>query len=412
MKILAIGDTADNIKTLQKFAKKSSIRLINFPRKQDALKTLSDDVEFFNSLLISKQVKKIKEIKNEYDLCIVMGWAAARVAYLAGLNYMMYFVGGDIVTPPFVKNSKLPYLKTPITNLNLFERRFYKKVFDNAIACIAPTTEYYYPLKKYRKDAIRMDMIFVDTELFNENIKAKNIKKEKFTFLSAQRIGLEKGFDIIWKALKLCRSDFEVLQVEWFIQNNEEEREINEKLMREKPNQVKLIPLIKRNEVARYFMAVDAILGQMRVGIQGGIERDAAFCKKPVICYTNPKSPSIIEEKEILPPFLPNSREPEKLAELIDKIVESAEFRNKLAQEEYDYVNKLSCPKKVAEEWEKIFEMLYKKYNSIDRKSSKISINIENFVARWIEKLYYVKKMKQKNIKSWGEKEYKKLTRE
>ena len=63
MKILAIGDTADNIRTLQKFSKKSKIHLINFPRKQAALKTLSDDVEFFESLLISKQVKKIKKIK-------------------------------------------------------------------------------------------------------------------------------------------------------------------------------------------------------------------------------------------------------------------------------------------------------------------------------------------------------------
>ena len=412
MKILVIGDTADNMKTLQKFAKKSTIHLINFPKKQDGLKTLSDDVEFFESLLISKQVEKIKMIKDKYHLCIVMGWAAARVAYLAGLNYIMYFVGGDIVTPPFVKNSKVDYLKTPTTNFNFFERRFYKKVFDNAIVCIAPTAEYYNPLKKYRNDAIRMDMIFVDTELFNENIKPKNIEKQKFTFLSVQRIGLEKGFDIIWKAIKLCKSDFQVLQVEWFIQNNEEERKINEKLMKEKPKQVKLIPLIKRNEVSQYFMFADAILGQMRSGIQGGIERDAAFCKKPIICYTNPERPSIINGKEILPPFLPNSKEPEKLAELIDKIVESKEFRNQLAQDEFNYIKKLSCPEKVVNEWEQIFDNAHNKHNNINRKSSKISINVEIFIAKWIEKLYYVKKMKQKNIESWGGEEYKKLVTE
>ena len=54
----------------------------------------------------------------------------------------------------------------------------------------------------------------------------------------------------------------------------------------------------------------------------------------------------------------------------------------------------------------------HKKYNNINRKSSKISISVESFIAKWIEKLYYVKKMKQKNIKSWGEKEYKKLITE
>ena len=70
-----------------------------------------------------------------------MSWAAARVAYLAGINYIMYFVGGDIMTPPFLKNAKLSYAKEASTNLNYFERNFYKKVFDyilffNAITII------------------------------------------------------------------------------------------------------------------------------------------------------------------------------------------------------------------------------------------------------------------------------------
>ena len=92
LRILAIGDTADNIFTLQKFSKKSKIHVINFPKKQAGIKTMSDDVEFFDSLLISKQVKKIIKIKDNFDLCIVMSWAAARIAYLSGINYIMYFV--------------------------------------------------------------------------------------------------------------------------------------------------------------------------------------------------------------------------------------------------------------------------------------------------------------------------------
>jgi len=410
IKILAIGDTADNMFSLKKFAEDFKVHLINFPRKQDALLTYSNEgVEFFDTLLISKQVEKIKQIKDGFDLCIVMSWAGARIAYLAGLNYIMYFVGGDIVTPPFVKNPKVSSLKTPVNNLNLFERKFYKKVLDNAIACIAPTDEYYLPLKKYRKDAIRMDRVFVDTELFNQNVKPKNIEKQKFTFLSAQRICIDKGFDVIWKALRLCKSDFEVIQVEWFVQRNDEEKRINEKLMKEKPPQVKLIPLIKRNEVSQYFMFADAILGQMKTGIQGGIERDAAFCKKPVICYTDPERSSIIDGKKVLPPFLPNSDDPQKLAELIDQVVKSKEFRNKLAEDEFNYIKNLSSPEKVANEWNNIFESLYKKYPSINRKSTKISLTLENFVLKWIEKLYYVEKMKQRNIESWGKEEYHKL---
>lgn len=327
MKIIAIGDTADNFFTLKKFAK-SKIHLITFPRKQDALLTNSDsNVEFFDSLLISKQVKRVKEIKDNFDLCIVLTWAAARVAYLAGLNYIIYFVGGDITTPPFVKYSHIDYQKTSPYKLNFIERRFYKKIFDSAIACIAPTSEYYNILKRYRNDAIRLDRVLVDTDLFNDKIMPINLPKKKFTFLSAQRFGVEKGFDVICEALKLCKTDFEVWQVKWFVESTEEEKTINAKLLKNLPPQIKFIPLIKREELPRYFMLADAVLGQIRVGIQGAIERDAAFCKKPVICYTDITKPMIIDNKEIIPPFLPTSKDPVELAGLIDKIVTSEQFR-------------------------------------------------------------------------------------
>ena len=86
MNILAIGDLGDNILILKKISN-LKIHLINFPRKQAELLTYSGEgLEFFDSLFISKQVKKIKEIKDGFDLCLVMSWAGARVAYLAGLN--------------------------------------------------------------------------------------------------------------------------------------------------------------------------------------------------------------------------------------------------------------------------------------------------------------------------------------
>ena len=409
MKILAIGDTADNIRILQKFAKKSEIRLINFPRKQDGLKTQSEDVEFFDSLLISKQVKKIKEIKDDYDLCLVVSWAAARIAYLAGLNYIMFFVGGDITTPPFVKNPTLSYAKEPAFNLNIIERNFYKKIFNSAILCITAAEEYHNALKKYRKDGIRLDRVAVDTSLFNPDIAPINRSKEKFTFLSAQRIGKEKGFDKIWEAISLCKSDFEVLQVEWFIDKTEEEKKFKEKILKTMPKQVKLIPLINRNELGRYFVFADAILGSMRAGFQVGIERDAAYCKRPVISYCDPNQPQTIQGEKIIPPFLPNSTEPKKIAEIIDKVVTNEEFRNELKEKEYQYVKKLSDPNSVIVEWEEIFEKTIKKYKTIDRKTCQMILRIQNFIANKLEKFFYIKKMKQKNIESWGKEEYDRL---
>lgn len=410
MRILAIGDTADNIFTLKKFTKRSSIHLITFPRKEAALLTNSDqDIEFFDSLLVSKQIKKIKQIKNNYDLCLVVSWAAARIAYLAGLNYMMYFVGSDATTPPFIRNPKDPYLNEPVYNRNWIERRFYRKVFDAAIVCIAGALEYE-ALKKYRKDIIRMDRGIVDKTLFNETVKPIELPKKKFIFLSAQRIGMEKGFDVIWNALRLCKTDFEVLQVEWFIERTLEEKEFNKKLLENVPPQIRFIPLIKRVELARYFTFADAILGQMRAGIQGAIERDASFCKKPVLCYTDPSRTLLLNGKEVHPPFLPKSTDPEELANLIDRVVESKEFRDEIAIRGHTYIKELSDPENVIEWWERLFEDLIKKHQSINRKTHPIKIKVENLIAGFLEKYYYSKIMREKNIKAWGKEQYEKLT--
>ena len=408
MRILIIGDIADNMILLKKFSK-HQIKIFNFPRKQAELLTLSTNgVEFFESLSILKQVKKINEIKNEFDICLVLSWASARIAYLAGLNYSMYFLGGDITTPPFVKNSTNTYLKNPVYKRNFYERWFYRQVFNTSRFVIAPTDEYYVPLKKYRDDAIRMDRLFVDNTIFHEDVKPINLKKEKFTFISPQKIGIEKGYDIIWEALDLTKSDFQILQVEWFTERNEEEKIINKQLMQKIPKQIKLIPLIRREDMPKYYAYSDAILGQMRAGLQGGIERDAAFCKKPVLCYSPFSKPLIINQEVRIPPFLPRTRDPKELAILIDKIVESKEFRDDLANKENEWAKEVYEPSQVVNEWEKIFDKIQKTYPRISRKQDwKLKIICK--IAAILEKYHYKKKMKNKNIEGWGKDEYNRL---
>lgn len=409
IRVLAIGDTANNIATLRKFAKKSTIHLINFPRRGPAVYTYAGDVEFFDSLKISKQVEKINQIKNNYDICLVNSWPGARVAYLAGINYIMYFVGGDIVTPPFIKNPKLNYLDEPIHKMNFVERWFYRNIFDSAIAGVAITEEYFNNLKKYREDAIRLDRVPVDVTIYNENVKPFERQKSKFTFFSPQRFGLEKGADIIWEALRLCKSDFEVLQVEWFDERNAKEQEMKKKIIETKPPQVTFIPLIKREEVARYYRFADAVLGQMRAGIQGAIEREAVMCKTPVIHFSDPQRKIILDGKEINPPYLPHSQEPKELAKLIDKVVESKEFRDKLLEEEYKFVKEQTDPEKAILEWENLFEDTIKKCKSIHRKDSSLKLKFCSYLVNFAESLVYSKKLKKKWIKQYGESEFHKL---
>ena len=421
MKILAIGDATNNFYMMQKYAKNFEIHLIDFPKKGIDIKVHSSpsgEVELFDSLLISKQVEKIKQIKDEFDLCIAKPWAGARIAYLAGLNYILYFTGSDIITPPFVKNAKHPYSDEVTENFSHLERWFYRKVFDSAIACVTGSAEYFLPLQKYRKDAIRIDRVCVDTEIFNKNITKYDLQKKKFTFFAPQRLGLEKGYDLIWDAIKLCKSDFDFLQVKWFVESNRggtavtdpsKLSKITMDLYENAPPHVKFIPPIDHKDLGKYLAACNAVIGEMRGGFLPGIDREAAFCKKPILSYSDPNKKTILDGKNIESPFLPKSRNPRELADLIDKIVESKEFRDDLATKEYEYIKNLSTPELVMKDWEAVFERFSKKYKTIDRKVP-FSEKIVNYFGLSFER-FYIKKFREKNIQARGEKEYELLTR-
>ena len=168
-------------------------------------------------------------------------------------------------------------------------------------------------------------------------------------------MGRPKGTDIIWKAIRLCRSDFDVIQVEWFDESTSEELEIKKQLLKDMPPQIKLIPMIKRNDMPQYYNHVDAVLGNMRIGTFALVELEAVFCRKPVLQYTDPDIKIIINGREAKSPFIPYSNEPKDIALVIDKIVESKDFRDKLAHAEYNFVNELCDPNIIGEWWDNLF---------------------------------------------------------
>ena len=90
IKILAIGDLANNFVILRKYVTKSDIHIINFPWDTASKLTESQNVEFFDSLKIKDQIKKINSIKEDFDFALVNTWAGARLAYLTGLDYIIY----------------------------------------------------------------------------------------------------------------------------------------------------------------------------------------------------------------------------------------------------------------------------------------------------------------------------------
>jgi len=395
IKVLAIGDLSNNIVMFKKFTKHSQIHLINFSWEGPSkVMDIKDDVEFFNTDKIAEMVKKVNEIKDDFDICLAMSSSGLLVSYLADLNYIAYFVGHDIRSPTFVKNVKDPLsTEEPLYHFNAIERWYYKKAYYNAIAVVVTDDEMLHYLKKYRTDPTRISGYIVDTTIFNENVKPIERKKEKFTFFSPTRMGLQKGTDKIFEALKICKSDFELIQVKWYDERTKKEKDLAKKWIENPPKQVKFVPIMKRDDVGRYMVFADAILGQVS-GIQADVERSGALCKKAVIHYADPKLSYIIDDNRVTSPFLPKSNDIKTIAETIDKVVEDKQFREKLAEEEYKFVMKLSNPNKIIAQWEELFEKMSKKYHLSHKKTNSIKLKFRLWLFLIANRLY-VKKIKK-----------------
>jgi hypothetical protein len=375
IKILAIGDTANIITELKKGLKETEIHVIDFPAKTKFKKIIPKDSEVFNSFNVFDHIKKINSIKKKYDLCLATGRDAARLAYLTDLNYIIYFAGSDIRFPAFIKNPDRKYMKNYPKKYNFIQRKMHKKIFDNAIGVVTSFEERYKVLQKYRKDAIRIDNLTFDDSIFNSTVTPIDLDKKKFVIFSPSRIGLDKGTDILWKALSYCKSDFELLQVDW-VDKSTPDYLINKELRNNKPKQVKLIPLIDRNKIGSYYAACDLVFGTMMLDYPENVAYEGVYCHKPVISYSNPKTKFISEGKEFTSPFLPNSKDPKALANLIDSLVESKETCRKLYVEELEFVKKITKKEITAKVWDSFFLNYTKRYPSIEKNSNKIMVSL------------------------------------
>ena len=389
--MLAIGDVGNIVRTIQKYTKKSEIYIINYPQDGSSTFVNADDVELFKTRKVSDQVKKINEIKDNFDICLTT--ASERIAYLADLNYVGYYWGRDIDVPMFKKNSTEEWQTEPLHKLNFFERRFYWNAFKNAVAHVAGR-RWFEHLSKYTKNGINDAREPVDTAEFNTNIKPVERKKTKFTFFYPIRMEKAKGTDLLWKAIKLCKSDFEILGVNWFGETTEEERKFKQKLIDEMPPQIKLVPIIKRSEITRYYRFADAVIANLFLGTFELVSLESVMCGTPVIQYTDKKRKIVIDGKEIESPFLPFSNDPKSIANVIDKVVESKEFKQKLFDDEYQFVNKVADPVKCAEWWDDLFEDLVKKHKSIRKNSSALRVKLR-MTSFLIANRLYLRKIKK-----------------
>jgi len=391
IRVLAIGDLGNIVRTLRKYTKKSKIHLINYPKDGMGEYYYYDDVETFENWKVIDNLKKINSIKNNFDICLTIG--SERLPYLADINYIGYYLGRDIDVPKWKKNSAEQWQEEPLFTLNFFERRFYWNAFKNAISHVAGMWQFEF-LEKYTKDGINSAAIPIDIEEFNQNIEPINLKKEKFTFFHPNRFEKGRGTDLLWKAIKLCKSDFEIIGIDYPLQATQEERDFKKKILDSKPDQVKMISPIKRSEIAKYYRYADAVIANLTIGTFEMVGLESVMCGTPVIQYTDKTKKIIINGKQIKSPFVPFSKDPESIAAAIDKIVESEKFRQELFEKEYEFVNQVADPNRCAEWWDEFFEKIVNEQKTIHRNSSKLKIKFRIWGFLIANRLY-TKKLKK-----------------
>lgn len=331
-KILLVHDSASFAFILQKHLP-ADVSAIYYSA-HDAISQVKDPL-FFVKNGIKSQIRQIKELSRKYDVFLCYGWPAAAICYLAGVNYGMVFFDAYI-DPEYRIRKKL----SPIKELILQD--IYKSAIECATFAVAGLLHDAEILKKYRPDT-RIIHQLIDEEMFNQNVKRIDLSQGKFTFFSPQRIEPDKGQIIMWDAIRLTKSEFIVLQTDWG------SGEYYEKSLATKPDKVKIIPKVKRENMPNYLASVDALLGQISKTSVGSTEREAALCNTPVFCY----APYSFSEND---PVYRESKEPRDIARYIDRMVTDKNFRDELRKKQGEWVRNTFDNKKTVKQWLEVFE--------------------------------------------------------
>jgi glycosyltransferase involved in cell wall biosynthesis len=342
MKILVVNDLASSAYTLQKYYK-DKVDVIYFS-EHPTISQVKEPKFFVKGKGLYSQIKQIKKMSREYDVFLCFGWMAAAICYLAKVNYVIYFVDSYIDPKDRIRRKTSSFKKILLENL-------YKDALDNASLTVTGILHDARILQKYRSDG-KIVLPFMDDEMFNPNVKTRELDQDKFIFLSPQRIDPGKEIHIIWNAVELTKSDFIVLQTDWG------SGDYYNKILKTKPSKIKLIPKIKRQDMPSYLVSSDALLGQISMTCCGSSEREAALCNKPVFCYVTQNVLQNVSEND---PFYRESKDPKEIAAYIDKIVLDKEFREQLALTQNSWIKRTFDNKKTITQWEKMFEEAVKK---------------------------------------------------
>jgi glycosyltransferase involved in cell wall biosynthesis len=332
LKILYVYDASSQAFIAQRYLS-AEINAIYFS-EHNVISRVKNPRFFVMNGLVS-QINQIKELSKEYTLFLCYSFVPATICYLAGVNYIIYF--GDAYIDP---QNRIRRKLSSIIKYSF--HALCKDALESATETIASNPHDTQILKKYRPQSKTIVQL-VDDEMFNPQVKKIDLGQNKFTFFSPQRIEPDKGQLIMWEAIKLTKSDFVVLQTDYGT------GDYYQQALKTKPEKVKIIPLVKRENMPSYFASSDAVLGQISKTTCGSIEKEAILCRIPVFCY----SPFSFLDDD---PFYKKSTNPQDIADYIDRMVEDKNFRDELARAQSEWIKKAFDNNKTSQQWQQVFD--------------------------------------------------------
>lgn len=332
LRVLVVNDFSSGAFLFQKYLK-SKVSVIYFGN--DPVISPTRDPLYFERRDIPSQVSRLRELASLFDVFVCFGWIASAICYLANVNYIMYFVDSYIEPKDRIRK-KMFFIKRHLV-LDLFADAV---MHASKIVTVVPKDVR--TLRKYHDD-VTLVLPMVDPQMFNLGAGRINLGESKFAFFSPGRIDKGKNQHLIWDSIRLTSSDFVVVQPDWGSGPYYEE------LMSNRPDKVKIIPKIKREQISAYYASSDAVLGQISLTTCGSVEREAALCGKAVFCY----APDCFTASD---PFYKGNLAAEEIAKYIDRMVTDEKFRTELADSQHKWITENFDNNKIAEKWEAILQ--------------------------------------------------------
>jgi glycosyltransferase involved in cell wall biosynthesis len=333
MRVLAVGDCASVMSTLAKHLNYLDM-IAPYASSPVFIETASNSTTFFSPKGFFKSIN----LKKDYDLLhasTIFGIAYSYISYkLFDIPFGIHFHGSDLRILSGIKKPNIKQHYLIPTCLQAIKKARYILVSTPDLLPLA---------KKLRTDVSYLPNP-IDLRKFSPSGPKHHFTDSTSPILfSPSRIGIIKGTQIINESLKILSSDnikFNAYQIEWF-----DKEVLNIKHLFQS-SFVSYIDLINRENMSDYYRGSDIILGQAKTGALSNIELEAAACKTPVIVY----------DKRQETPFSPKVSSSIEYYKELKKMLTDFDYRNYVANAQYDFVKQHHDSIKIAKRFEDIFK--------------------------------------------------------